>query len=1795
MGVSKLAKVTVLMPVLRGIEYLEETLQSVQGQTVADWELRVVYASDLDAENLETLQGYADKDSRIMLQMSDGWGNQAEMMNLGFENAQGEYIARAEVGAVFAADRLEKQLAFLEAHPEVSFCSSSVNMVNNEGSSSLLKAICDEAGLRASMIFGCEINHQSVMLRKADFDNKNLLYDPKWLSEYELWGRAMLEGLLMANLPEALVSCYAQSNGMDMGTRERLHAETRQLVMRNVSALGIDIADYSPTLFAGWRNRPEGFAKKHPVNFLKRGYLLLQEMAEANKEKKMFDEPALEKVLFKRWDWIRKSCGLEFVAGQYGKFAEAKAPKVSVIMPVGKCAGTLSRAIDSMQAQTFGEWELLLMQVAGQEDGSGEIAAMYAKNDARISYLPMEEERTETEAINAGVGMASGQYIARMEADVVSVPERLEKQVAYMDEHEEVVICGGWQRINDAHGERIQKIVEDNDILKARLIFYGDMLPATLMLRKKLFEDGLAYDTEAQDMDYGFLARASLCGEVANLPLVLVAREGGSATKKNLAMAAEESGKIAAQVLEQALGVSVSPSSQKLLNDWVNPLGKAQDWKREQEISRLSSILQDIWRANDEKQYYAPMALLDVLSRKWCQVRHDVNWQDLDTSRIETLEDIFAEDFKPELTMPYHIFRKEKEAGERRIPKVTALMPLFNGKKYIRESIESIQAQTFTDWEFYIVNDFGSDDGCAEIIMDYALQDERIVLVQAERRLGLAASLNLGLDLIESEYVARVDVDDPSEPERFAKEVAYLNENLHVSLVSCWQWSLTTNRSCVQEVATEPEELKAAMIFGCEISHCGVMIRKADFDAHGWRYDHAYLSEDYELWTRAMMEGAVMANLPEPLVTHRWGFGNISIDKGARLRNEVRMLSMRMLSNIGVNVDKYDRALFANWRNLQQGYFSKRKAFFLKQGYGLLREIESRNNARRFFQPKALGKVLNQRWDWIRKSCRLEFTENITLNVDANNDKPVVSAILPTFRNVEDICKIIDSIQAQTFGAWELLVVNDFGSDDGTVELVSMYALNDRRIRLIQAEKSLGLSESLNLGIRKARGKYIARCDVNGTYVLERFAKQVAFLEASPKVGVVGGWQNHYGKSEWIEETATNPELLRCRMIFWCDLCTSTLMYRRDVLLENNLFYDSHVQAEEWDLWAKAISFMDIANIPEVLVNYNDNNAIKSEAIADLAEESGHITAKILKSTLDIRLSLYDYHLLNGWRNPITNNNQEDELPRVQEIMRKIWERNEDVGFFHPKYLLQALAGKYFWLKENKNWKKEDYTYIRSLSDIFYQGIITKHEKESLPYWADKFSEELEKRIERKIEQWTWERYKRIQKDLVPEIKKSIEQWTWERYKRMEQRMVPALSKNVEKWTWERYQRSRIDLKGRTALIPYYPELGIRVVFLLQVASFWPAQEPLYRAISADPRFHVQLVCYDEKIDRSIKVETSREYLDEMGYEYIPWEEFDIDDFNPHVVFLQTAYDSNRGEKFKSKNLNLKGYRVVYIPYGIEIADTRVARHDHFENPIIEFAWKVFTFSNTMRRDYLCHIHHRTDIVALGLPRFDALWDKSKFPMHSEVLNRASGRKIVLWKVHFPKVIKEDGKVILVTPDIQEYIEFAKKLESEYADLFFVFMPHPRFYEFNDDEKVRDDICELMGILSEKDNVYIDEADDYRPSLLNSDAIIVDRSAVMIEAAVVDVPLLYMSNADFYEPMTEAVRPLVESYEQGTNCQDMVEFMERFRQGIDKNKEQRNLAFKQCIPYFDGKCSERIKEDIVASLEKESAELDRQK
>lgn len=498
--------------------------------------------------------------------------------------------------------------------------------------------------------------------------------------------------------------------------------------------------------------------------------------------------------------------------------------------------------------------------------------------------------------------------------------------------------------------------------------------------------------------------------------------------------------------------------------------------------------------------------------------------------------------------------------------------------------------------------------------------------------------------------------------------------------------------------------------------------------------------------------------------------------------------------------------------------------------------------------------------------------------------------------------------------------------------------------------------------------------------------------------------------------------------------------------------------------------------------------------------------------------------------------------------------------------------------KQIERWTWERYKRTNSLFDVFeydleqdiYKGMDKLEKKVSID--NAKYVDSIRDVVDEKVKFWTNKRFEQTDK--------KIERWTWERYKRSEDKLLYVY----------KLQNQISELLFQEKKVQYHDGEKVRIVFLFQVASFWPSWESFYKACLKDERMDVKFLFLDESGRESVQMLTAKSFLDEQGIKYINFCDFDVDAFSPHVIVIQTPYDA--GHRIKahwSSAWKGKGYRVVYIPYGIEISDTETSHGMHFEQHVIENAWRVYTFSETMLKDYRKYCINSEAVRALGLPKFDSLYYKEKFKLDDELSQRIAGRKVCLWKVHFPKIFEEEGKDIFVTPDVNEYIKFAEFAATR-KDIFFIFMPHPRFQEPVKNKNLQELAIKLVSTLEGLENIYIDRKDDYRYSLVNADFIIIDRSAVMVEAAAMDVPVLYMVNNNFYEPVTKAIEPLINSYEHGTDCTDMIRFVENCEQGIDKNKEQRRKAFKECIPYFDGNNGERIKEDILESVKGESNE-----
>lgn len=233
-------------------------------------------------------------------------------------------------------------------------------------------------------------------------------------------------------------------------------------------------------------------------------------------------------------------------------------------------------------------------------------------------------------------------------------------------------------------------------------------------------------------------------------------------------------------------------------------------------------------------------------------------------------------------------------------PLVSVLMPVYNAEKYLKESIESILSQSFTDFEFIVIDDASTDQSLA-IIQSY--QDERIRLFKNSIRLGIAGTLNNGIQLAKGKYIARMDGDDISTPERLEKQYLFLEANSEIGLCGC-QISNFEHTISGSNYSLDHSELWCDMLFFLPIAHPSVMLRKNLIERNQLFYDSSMeLVEDYD-FIRRLVKCTNIANLPDFLLFHRLHIEQYSKSMAATQEEKRRQIQKDMLKELGIIASK---------------------------------------------------------------------------------------------------------------------------------------------------------------------------------------------------------------------------------------------------------------------------------------------------------------------------------------------------------------------------------------------------------------------------------------------------------------------------------------------------------------------------------------------------------------------------------------------------------------------------------------------------------------------------------------------------------------------------------------------------------------------------------------------------------------------------------------------------------------------------------------------------------------------------
>ncbi len=232
------------------------------------------------------------------------------------------------------------------------------------------------------------------------------------------------------------------------------------------------------------------------------------------------------------------------------------------------------------------------------------------------------------------------------------------------------------------------------------------------------------------------------------------------------------------------------------------------------------------------------------------------------------------------------------------IPKVTVMMPVHNGKRYIKFAIESILSQSYKDFELLIIND-ASNDQTVKIVNSF--KDTRIRLIHNLQRLGLAATRQRGNEEAKGELIAFLDSDDTAHRERLEKQVRFLGKNKEIAAVGNWVGVIDEKGRRTGHIwrhATSESVIPSILLFRNCFTQSSMMVRKKCLIEFGYRADY-WAAPDYDLWSR-MIGKYKMVNIGEVLTYYRAYKESMSYRKEKEIKYCTQKIMAENIERLGL-------------------------------------------------------------------------------------------------------------------------------------------------------------------------------------------------------------------------------------------------------------------------------------------------------------------------------------------------------------------------------------------------------------------------------------------------------------------------------------------------------------------------------------------------------------------------------------------------------------------------------------------------------------------------------------------------------------------------------------------------------------------------------------------------------------------------------------------------------------------------------------------------------------------------------
>lgn len=568
-------------------------------------------------------------------------------------------------------------------------------------------------------------------------------------------------------------------------------------------------------------------------------------------------------------------------------------------------------------------------------------------------------------------------------------------------------------------------------------------------------------------------------------------------------------------------------------------------------------------------------------------------------------------------------------------PKITIIIPVYNGSNFIKQAIESAINQTYKNVEILVVNDGSNDDGkTEEAVLEFG---DKVRYIKKENG-GVASALNLGIKEATGEYISWLSHDDLYKPNKLEEQVKVLNSLEDKTTI------LFSNVELIDEhgdiIATTNYANQIGVKTLCQgtypvikgtVNGCATLIAKKCFEKVGPFDETLRTTNDYDMWMRLFKEFKSLL-IEKPLIQYRI-HKNQDTNKSPYVVKEANELWTDI-------INKLDEKQIKEW-----GF----------EPFNIYMDL--------YFQ------MFNSRYN-DTYPVAYEKAKKIYYK-----GKPRVSIIMPCCNSEKYLDKAIKSVIYQTYRNFELIIIDD-NSTDNTEKIINQWLEKDFRIRFYKKNpEEKGIATSMNKGIELAQGKYITRMDSDDIIIPEKIESQVNFLDNNKEYGVcstniamLDKLGNVYNLNVYPEQTVPSE---------WTFLWTNPVpnapcMYRASIIKENNIKFSNLKTAEDYDFLRKLITKTKTYMINEPLYYYRKvENSSYNSNIEETFKISLGISTKYYKHVTGEEPPIY-YKFLTWFYT-------EDDEPVIVDV--------KEINDF-----LQKTAEE---LKEFYKWNDEQYNNVK--------------------------------------------------------------------------------------------------------------------------------------------------------------------------------------------------------------------------------------------------------------------------------------------------------------------------------------------------------------------------------------------------------------------------------------------------------------------------------------------------------------------